>query len=314
MQKFYFNECLPETNDLSNFNELFCNTLRSFNELSKKHSSIEKAIVTEKLPSDISIGQIGTLHDVIDNIENKELRNVAFTYFNRYPIGQHFSLDEEAIDIILEKNFVVEFDGDEMDAMNLAIVGLNNGFLFTTATHNSLKVDFISPAPKSEGQIISICNLHGDISIEKIPDLQQPNTLFIEGKVIEAELTTKSFFEQLIAVLGNCIYSTNFEREFYKLRVIEQKSVIDEFQKAKERGLASPFYPDTKIIKDVTPDQSNKCSIYELRVYTPTAIRIYFSETKGKVFVSKIGYKASPDQSTEIRNAQSTLNKMILTV
>jgi len=314
MQKFYFNECIPHGSNINSFNELFCNTLTSFDELSKKHSFIEKAVVTEKLPSDISIGQIGTLHEIINKIDNKDLRNVAFSYFNRYPIGEHFDLEEEAIDEILEKNFIVEFNGKEIDAMNLAMVGLNNGFLFTTATHPSLQENLIYPTPKNSGQSIQIFNLHGDRSLKDTPDLQQPNTLFIENKVIENEISNKNLFEQLIAVLGNCVYSTNFEREFYKLRVIEQTSVIDEFKKAKERNLASPFYPDTKIIKDVTPDQSNKCSIYELRVYTPTAIRIYFSETKGKVFVSKIGYKASPDQSTEIRNAQSTLNKMILTV
>jgi putative component of toxin-antitoxin plasmid stabilization module len=114
-------------------------------------------------------------------------------------------------------------------------------------------------------------------------------------------------------VLGNAILSTAFQRDFLKLRTVEHQSIINEFQKAKNRKLASAFFPDTKIIKDVTPEHGAKCNVYELRIYSPTAIRIYFCETDGKVFVTKIGYKADPDQNSDIKQSHSNLYKLILT-
>ena len=68
------------------------------------------------------------------------------------------------------------------------------------------------------------------------------------------------------------------------------------FVKAKNRGFKSPFYPDTKIIKDVTPAKF-KCRIMELRVYTPIALRVYFCEKKDSVFYFHIANIVSNGES-----------------
>lgn len=313
MQKFYFNECLPAIADKNIFKGLFYSTLITFDGLVKKNSGIEKAVVTEKLPSSITIANVGTLYEIIDEIENKDLRNIAFSYFNRYPIEAHFDLDEHEANEILEKGYTLLIGDKEHDAINLAIVGYNKGFLFTTGTHEDVKKNILTPTAKNGTSKIDIFNLYGQQSVPEKPHNLQVNTLFIENEIIEAELSTQSLFNQLLGMLGDCVYSNSFERDFFKLREIEQQSIIDEFKKAKERNFATPFYPDTKIIKDVTPDHNPKCNVLELRIYTPTAIRVYFSETKGKVFVAKIGYKANPDQNADIKNAHLNLYKMIIT-
>jgi hypothetical protein len=313
MDKFYFNECLPEIYDINEFKTCFCNTLISFSEISNKHLSIEKAIITEKIPSKIRIGGFGSLYDVIESIANKDMRNLAFSYFTKYPISKHFQIDDEIANNLLERNYIIKFDETEVDAMNLAIVGINQGYLFTPAIHDKLKEDELIALTEMEDHKICVSNLYGDVSDPDLSIIQQTNNQYIQRAIVKAQLVTQSLFNQLLSLLGNCIYSPGFEREFYKLRTVEQKSIFDEFQKAMRRALVTPLYPDTKIVKDVTPDQTKLCSIYELRVYTPTAIRVYFHETTEKVYLTKIGYKASPDQSSEIRNAQFSLNKMILT-
>jgi len=73
-----------------------------------------------------------------------------------------------------------------------------------------------------------------------------------------------------------------------------------------------PFYPDTHIIKDVTPEKS-RCNVYELRVYTPTALRVYFNESHGKVYMASIEKKSNPNQTKDIQKAHNLLNKLILT-
>lgn len=97
---------------------------------------------------------------------------------------------------------------------------------------------------------------------------------------------------------------------FKNLDESAQISIIDEFKKAKNRGLATPFYPDTKIIKDVSPD-NYILKVMELRVYTPIALRIYFNESKGMVFLASIEQKSNPNQNDDIKAAHKTLQTML---
>ena len=115
--------------------------------------------------------------------------------------------------------------------------------------------------------------------------------------------------DKLKDIIPNYKFSSSFEKEFKDLSVEVQKSIIDDFIKARERNLATPFSPDTKIIKDVT--QSNfQYKIMELRVYTPVALRVYFNELDGFVNLISIEQKSNADQNEDIKKAHTKYKNM----
>ncbi|MCJ8209941.1 hypothetical protein MUY27_09495 [Mucilaginibacter sp. RS28] len=118
-----------------------------------------------------------------------------------------------------------------------------------------------------------------------------------------------SLFEKLLANLGICSYPASFKRDFLSLDISVQQSIIDDFIKAKKRGLATPYYPDTKIIADVTPE-NNQCKVYELRVYRPVALRVYFNESSEKICLASIEQKSNPNQTSDIRAAHKILSTL----
>jgi putative component of toxin-antitoxin plasmid stabilization module len=112
-------------------------------------------------------------------------------------------------------------------------------------------------------------------------------------------------FEQLTAFLGNSKITNNFEKSYASLSPDAQESIKDEFEKAANRNLATRFYPDTKIVKDVSV--SKKCTVYELRVYQPVALRVYFNEIGNTVYLASIEQKSNPDQNDDIKKAEKLL-------
>lgn len=111
--------------------------------------------------------------------------------------------------------------------------------------------------------------------------------------------------ELLTSFLGNSTMTKNFEKSYYSLSSDAQKSIQDEFEKAASRNLVTRFYPDTKIIKEVS--SSNKCKVLELRVYQPVALRVYFDEIEGTVYLASIEQKSNPDQNEDIIKAEKLL-------
>lgn len=112
-------------------------------------------------------------------------------------------------------------------------------------------------------------------------------------------------FEQLTAFLGSSVITKNFEKNYSLLSSDAQESIKDEFEKAAKRNLATRFYPDTKIIKVVSV--SKKCTVYELRVYQPVALRVYFNEIGDTVYLASIEHKSNPDQNEDIKKAEKLL-------
>ena len=88
-----------------------------------------------------------------------------------------------------------------------------------------------------------------------------------------------------------------------------------------QRNLTTYFLTQyTKIINDVTPDNNTKkARVYELRVYQPKAIRVYFFEYEGIVYLAKLEYKSSykeedsTSQTKDIKRALTTIDNMIKT-
>ncbi|MCX2574077.1 hypothetical protein [Pedobacter sandarakinus] len=115
--------------------------------------------------------------------------------------------------------------------------------------------------------------------------------------------------DKLKDIMGECLVSKQFEKMFADFKPDVQQSIIEDFAKAKARGLKTPFYPDTKIIKDVTKT-NHKTKVYELRVYTPIALRVYFNEIDGVVKLASIEQKSNPNQDNDINSAHKILNEL----
>ena len=116
-------------------------------------------------------------------------------------------------------------------------------------------------------------------------------------------------FELLNGIVENFNFHFRFQKDFNKLSFEAQNSIINLFGKAKNRNLATPFYSDNKIVKDVTPSNGN-CTVLELRVYNPIALRVYFNESGGRVNVCSIEQKSNSNQSIDINKAHDYLKKM----
>jgi len=112
-------------------------------------------------------------------------------------------------------------------------------------------------------------------------------------------------FEQLASFIGKSVITKNYEKSYYSLSSEAQISIKEEFEKAQNRNLATRFFPDTKIVKDVSV--SKKCTVYELRVYQPVALRVYFNEIGDTVYLVSIEQKSNPDQNEDIKKAEKLL-------
>lgn len=301
MHQFYFNECLPESTGLAEFTPLFSNSIREYHQLIQANIAVQKGIVTEKIPSELffSNGDF-SLKEVIERMSDKACKSLAYSYFTKYPIQLFFSTESELT--LLEKEYQLTISEMRYDALNLALVASLGGLTFTVALHDDLKRNNLLIVARTEQNSLEIYNLFGE----------QNNTTFLQEELIQLNNASLSLFDQLIVLLNKPIYTAAFKRDFSKLNQTYQKAIIDRFRQAIERKFRSPLYPDTKIIKDVSPDNT-KCSVYELRVYNPD-LRVYFHESSENVFLSSIELKSNPDQNKDIIKASQNLYKLIATI
>lgn len=302
MQQFYFNECFPTNVSKQLILERFCFTLKELNVLLENGLEIDRSIITEKPTEQMPLGDYENLNKLIEDIPNSNLRNFAYSVFIKSPIQDYFAADEVLVDEILSEDYQ-HLSGEIIySGINMAISHANGAFLFTTATHPDLEADSLKCGPGKSGKTLEIDSLYGHVS----------NTSHIETQIKIRERSTLDLWDQLLAILGDAIYTSSFKRDFNSLTLAQQNSIIEGFKQAVDRKLASPFYPDTKLIADVTP-QNSKSTVLELRVYTPTAVRVYFNEQNPKVFLVRIQKKSAPDQNKEIKQADLKLFKLIRT-
>jgi hypothetical protein len=303
MHKFYFNDCLPVCSNQHDFIEHLSNTLTEFSKLSSEDLRIEKAVITDNLPSTMYYGNTFSLAESIEGIKDGVLKRLAYTYFNKYPVQDYFGTNEDVDTELLTHDYKIEVNNESYSATNLAVVKHNNGFAFTVPLHEDLKVNLLRlKAQSDEGSNLEVHSLYGATE----------NIDAIRVEIIRLNSQSFSNIEKLKLTLGNCELSSGFEKAFSRIGNLAQQSIIEDFEKAKKRESTTPFFPDTRIIKDVSPSQA-KCKVLELRVNSPFALRVYFNEGQNTVFVSSIGYKSDNHQNKDIKKAHNDLYKMILT-
>lgn len=306
MHQFYFNDCLPATSVPESDLVLFLSkTIKEYDYLIRQNIGVDKGLILEKEIEKIIVGQ-NNLKEIILSIpiKERETRTLAFAYFTKYPI-QNYLQSFEIDDNILKEGYC--FEG--LDATNLAIAKHNECFLFSIAVIKSIEKDSLKILGQTEE--FEIDNLFGE----------EENTLYIESQIRKINNESLTLFEQLKIELDSPVFTSSFEKSFLSESEQVQRSILDLFIYAKERGLVTKYSPDTKIIKDVTPDGNKKAAkVYELRIYQPKAIRVYFYEFEDKVFISNLEYKSkykeegSSSQNRDLKKALITIDNMIKTI
>ncbi|MEI7587595.1 hypothetical protein [Runella sp.] len=303
MHRFYFNDALPSNNDLYGFVALLSNTILEFNSLQKTQLTIAPMVVTAKLPAAMTVCGEYSLKDAIQNIENKDLKSIAFSIFDKgYPIHEYFHEDESWIEDILRLEYKVKHGEEVIDATNLAIVAKNQGLLFSVPLHTSQAVNTVTLQTEVENASLSLVNLFGNKS----------NTDFVSSHILAIDAASRNKLEQLKHTIGPNSFNNTFEKGFSALALAEQESVLVHFERAKARNQKTPFGSDGSLIKDVTPENS-KFKVLELRIFSPTALRVYFYEEPGKIYLASIEHKSNADQNNDIKKAEKVIQRLLLT-
>ena len=141
----------------------------------------------------------------------------------------------------------------------------------------------------------------------------QENSEYNIKKIEDKIQSSKVGFEKFITLFENSIYFKSFEDEFNGLTGSTQEAIYQKFLRAKERNLPTDFSADKDLIKDVTPDKEKEIKIYELRIFEPVCVRLYFfEESKEKIYLASVSKKpAKKVQSNDIRTSIALIKSLI---
>jgi len=297
MQYFYFNDSFPKKDSKSELTNFLISILPEYKKISTKFKNEIAGIVTNIAHEKIILTKNGfTLEDIIKNISSREERNYAFSLFRNSPIDKYFEIKDK----YFEKNYYYIIDSKIIEAQSLAIAGLENGIIFSLSLYNELKQNTLK-IYSEDSHNFEIINFYGDIL----------NTEFIINHIDNQLQLKLQNFEKLISILGSCKYSKKFEKSYKELNFEVQISVIQHFIAAINRKGISKFYADKNLIRDVTPEKSAH-SIFELRIFSPFAYRIYFNESTDLIYLAMIEKKPAPNvQNNDIKTAKNIIEKLI---
>lgn len=299
MYQFCFNDCIPKKFDKYTLAVSLRNTLIEYKEVKKKYPEDIDGIITSHPLSEFNLNEDGfSLSDCIASMD-KELRIFAYSIFRKYPIQNYFDTINE--DNLLKETYTITIAGSSFTAINLVIVSENNGILFTLGLHEDLKKNVLTVSLNTN-KIIHINNLFGAKS----------NTYFIQN-LIESSIKNKlGNFEKLLSLLETSSYSSRFYAGFQNIPINVQISILEHVQKAISRRGSSKLFADGSLIKDVTPEKFNY-RVFELRIFTPVPLRIYFYEATTKTYLALIEKKPPhKKQDNHINAATSIIEQLIL--
>lgn len=301
MIHFCFNDCVPMGHTKHRLVEHLTATLTHFDSIKRKFPDNVDGIVTSKYPSDLMFNNLEfSLRDCIQML-SRELRIIAYSNFNKYPVDNFYDLTD--VDGLLEREFSIVIDQVSYDGLNAKIVQENNGILFTLAVHIDLRRNEIEICDDKK-HVHPVINQFGE----------QNNTDFITARIERDLIQRLGAFEKLCAIVGSCCFTNRFKKSFDTLTSASQQAIIRAIENAIKRKARTRFYPDDSLIKDVTPDSESEIKVFELRIFNPAAIRMYFFETPSIVYFGGIeGKPKKKVQDADILNAKSVIKELVIT-
>lgn len=298
MTLFCFNDCLPEGIEERFFLECLIYSMISYRDIKEEFEDNIIGIFSDRQPSQLFLTESYSLAQCIDSLE-KDLKNFAYSIFGK-------TFDDGNLDYdcqyLIENDHYLIINQNKYDAINLKIAESNKGVLFTLQVHNDLKVNELT-INCNNGNHSPVRNLYGD----------KDNTAFIVSTIKKDLIDQLNGFDKLVEIIGNCSYNSRFKKNFESLTKETQDFLLKEVQYAIDRNLKTRFYPDDKLIKDVTPNRDKSFKVFELRIFSPVAIRMYFYETPSKIFFGSIEEKPKKKaQDQHILNAFSIISELLV--
>lgn len=300
MFQFCFNDSIPINGKNDELVKHLSVTLKHYNFIKMNFPLHVDGIITDRIPEKLFLNSANfSLADCIKFLE-REIKKIAFSNFGKYPIEEFYTRID--IDNLLEKEYIIVINDLSIDATNAKIVQDNEGILFTLPIHDELKKNtlFISDNTKQTCEVI---NQYG----------ADANTTFI-SEFIQADIVNRADgFEKLLAMVGDCKYDSRFKMDFDNLTSATQKKLLSHIHQAIQRKAQTRFYPDDEKIKDVTPTKERAVKVFELRVFEPVAVRMYFYEAPQKIYFGSIeGKPKRKVQDNDILNAISVIKELVV--
>jgi hypothetical protein len=299
MFQFCFNDCIPKDGTNDGLVSHLAVTLTHYDTIKRKFSTSIDGIITDRYPSDLILNNSQfSLANCISQL-SRELKKIALSNFNKYPVDTYYVLAD--IDNLLEREYSIEINATPLDALNAKIVEENGGVLFTLPIHDDLKKNRLTIADK-EKLTVEVLNQYGaDTNSEFVSD-------YIQADIVKR----LDGFAKLLALVGDCKYNDRIQRDFESLTYATQTILLKSIEHALERKAKTRFYPDDNFIKDVTPDKERVIKVFELRIFTPVAIRMYLYETPTRIYFGSIeGKPKKKVQDSDILNAMSIIKELI---
>lgn len=300
MFQFGFNDCKLDDirNDL--LVKYLTQTLKHFNLTKNKFPSLIDGILTDRYPSKILLNNLDfTLADCINYLD-REIKRIALVHFNKYPIDEYLEITD--FNSLTENGYTISVNEKEYDAINIKLLQENDGILFSLAIHRDLEKNIIN-IKDAEKNVFEILNLFG----------QDSNTSFIEDFIKDDLIKRTNGFNKLIALVDDCFYCYRFKKDFENLNSVAQNFLLKEIEYAINRKAKTRFYPDDKLIKDVTPENEKAIKVFELRIYSPIALRMYFYESPTAIYFASIeGKPKKKVQDQDILNAVSIIKELMI--
>lgn len=221
---------------------------------------------------------------------------------------------------LIELNAIDRIETDQFNKSPNAINSPNYANLYQQySQENQLLATFIEQLSTC-GQTISteeeantFCgtNINGFLGIDfSGTNLHARKSVTGQSSYEQWSILHSSLLERLDLVIGENIKSASFIKEFLELSDESQLSIIELFERARDRNFSTPFYPDTKIVKDVTQENFT-FHLRELRVYSPVPIRVYFHETESSVYLGGVSFKSSKNQNQDINKMYNRISKLM---
>lgn len=287
---FCFNDCIPQNHSDEVADRCLNNSLREYHKLTQQFPGEIDGIVTSHTPSSVRVSQDSSLHDCISRIGNHALKRYAFSIFLKFPVEPHYMIDNETE--LIENNFCINIGGDNYNAIYPFVVFRNKGVLFSLSVHNDICKNQI-PIFSDVAKVADVDNLFGHCE----------NTEYITNIIRQSKYNKMDNLGKLLMIIGNNKVSERFQKHFANYPVNIQQAVIDHFAEAINRNLHTRFYPDDKLIKDVTPPKESDIKVFELRIFNPVGCRVYFYETPDCVYLGSIENKPSKPGRTQLQDS-----------
>jgi len=297
MKFFVFNDLMPDAASNQEIMLALKSTIVEYKILKEKYPNSIDGIISCTHLSDINLSENLTLADILELIDNKEIKDYSYSIFTKHPI--EFFLDT---DVVLDegKDHFFLLDKTKRDAFFIKIVSNGKDILFSLNLHPDLAKDMLTISC-SDSTSFSVDNLYG---------IQQ-NTANIERIIKKEEISKLGNLDKLKQILNNAITSKKFDNTFSKMSKEVQEAIIENFESVisyKSKGLNIP----ETLLKEVT---HKKDTIKELKMRDPIAKRLYFEEINGIYYLASLENKPLKDrqtkeQSSHIKNAISIFKEL----